>query len=104
MSLPAGELAAALAAHRTGRLDEAERLYRAHLAGEPDDALALHNLGVIANGRGDPAGAVRLIGRALELRPRFAAGHASRGNALAALGKFAEAEASFRQALALAPK
>ena len=37
----AAGLQAAIAAHKAGRLSEAERLYRDHLAGEPTAAIAL---------------------------------------------------------------
>ncbi len=39
----------ALQQHRTGRLPEAEELYRQILAVAPDHAEALHHLGVVAD-------------------------------------------------------
>ncbi len=97
----AAGLQAAIAAHKAGRLSEAERLYRDHLAGEPQAALALSNLGQIVLERGDAAEALTLLQRAIASRPRFANAHAHLGNALAALGKLNDARSAFDQALAI---
>src|ERR1700733_9544478 len=104
--MPASEarengLAAAIALHKAGKLAEAERLYRAHLASEPGAALALSNLGHILQERGEHEGAADLFQRAIALKPRFAAAHAYRGNALASLGRTSEAQEAFDRAIAL---
>lgn len=55
--------------HRGGRLAEAEELYRTLLAASPDDADALHLLGLLRAQRGDAAGGRELIRRAIAIRP-----------------------------------
>ncbi|PWC96899.1 tetratricopeptide repeat protein [Azospirillum sp. TSO5] len=91
----------ALAHHRAGDLDGAERGYRAMLAVDGGNADALHLLGVLHHQRGQDADAVRLIGQAIARRPKMAEQHANLGLALHALGRLAEAEAEYRRALAL---
>ena len=56
--------------HRLGRLDEAEEGYRAHLAGQPDDAEALHLLGLLRHQRGASTEAEDLLLRAHALYDR----------------------------------
>ncbi|HXH23436.1 MAG TPA: tetratricopeptide repeat protein [Dehalococcoidia bacterium] len=51
----------------------------------------------------DFAAGLELADRALAARPRSGAGHALRGDALIALGRYDEAEAAYQEALALAP-
>jgi tetratricopeptide (TPR) repeat protein len=96
----------ASARHKTGDLDEAERLYRRILEADPDHFDALHLCGVLMQQRGKPAEALRLIGAALAAnagaRPAPAALY-NRGNALVALDRLDEALASFDEALALKP-
>ncbi|PWC56871.1 hypothetical protein TSH7_27415 [Azospirillum sp. TSH7] len=91
----------ALAHHRAGDLDGAERGYRAMLAVDGGNADALHLLGVLHHQRRQDADAVRLIGQAIARRPNMAEQHANLGLALHALGRLAEAEAEYRRALAL---
>lgn len=101
---PGGEvLAQALGLHQTGRLSEAESLYRQILAREPNHADATHLLGVLAHQKGQHEAALELIGRAIALNNKAPQFHANRGQVLRTLGRFAEAEASYRQALALKP-
>ena len=104
--MPAGEARAggledAIALHKAGRLAEAERLYRTHIATEPGAALALLNLGHILQERGEHEAAADLFQRAIALKPRFAAAHAYRGTALAALGRMNDAREAFDRAIAL---
>jgi Flp pilus assembly protein TadD len=51
--------------HKAGKLPEAEHLYRRVLRFDPDNADALHLLGVIASQLGRPAEAVELIAKAV---------------------------------------
>lgn len=93
---------AALAAHRAGRLPEAEAGYRRALAEAPDDANAAHLLGVLCSQAGRHAEGEKFIRRALAA----AESAAILGNLALVLGrqeKLAEAEQIFRQALALEP-
>ncbi|MBY6263967.1 tetratricopeptide repeat protein [Azospirillum sp. 412522] len=91
----------ALAHHRAGALDEAERAYRAMLTADGRNADALHLLGALHHQRGQDAEAVRLIEQAIAHRPGMAEQHANLGLALHALGRLNEAEAEYRRALAL---
>lgn len=100
---PGARLAKAVAAHRRGRLDLAEPIYREILRQAPDHADALHLLGLVAHQRGDQAEAARLIGRAQRLNPTNAAYANSLGLARLAQGELAAAEAAFTRAAAIDP-
>jgi protein O-GlcNAc transferase len=93
----------ALAHHQAGRLKEAEALYREILQARPDDADALHLLGVLAHQRGEHAEAVTQIKRAIAINPRIAQYHNNLGEALRALGRLAAATAAYQEALRLRP-
>lgn len=93
----------AYAAHRDGRLDDAERGYRATLDIDPAHVDALHLLGVLRHQLGAHAEAADLVGRAANLRPQDAALQLNLGNALKALGQLDGAIERFRNALTLAP-
>jgi Tfp pilus assembly protein PilF len=90
--------------HRSGRLREAEALYRQILQAEPNHADALHLLGVVAHQHGRHEQAVEMIGRAIALCGDRAAYHSNLADAYRAQGRFGEAIARYRQALALDPK
>ena len=89
--------------HGAGRLDAAEDLYRQVLQAEPENAVALHLLGVAAHMRGDNATAHDLITKALAIDPSYADAHGNLGQVLHAQGRLEEALASFDTAVALAP-
>jgi len=91
------------AAHRDGRLTEAERDYQAALAAEPSHVDALHLLGVLRHQQGQHAEAAELVRRAVDLRPADAALQLNLGNALKALGRIDDAIERFRNALHLQP-
>jgi len=93
----------AYAAHRDGRLDDAERGYRATLAADPAHVDALHLLGVLRHQQGQHAQAADLVRRAVDLRPNDAALQLNLGNALKALGELDGAIERFRNAVTLAP-
>jgi len=93
----------AFAAHRDGRLDDAERDYRATLDSDPVHVDALHLLGVLRHQQGQHAEAAELVRRAADLRPQDAALQLNLGNALKALGQLDGAIERFRNALTLAP-
>ena len=81
----------ALQHHQSGRLAEAEAIYRQILAVEPRHADALHLLGVIAHlvGRNDVA--VGLIRQAIVLNAMVPDFHSNLGEAHRALGQLDEA-------------
>ncbi len=94
--------ALAAKAHREGRVEEAERLYRAILTCQPMHADSLHGLGVLAHQAGQTDLAAQLIGDALAQRvePTF---HNNLGLVFLALDRPHEALASVRRALELRP-
>lgn len=91
----------ALAHHQAGRLQQAEAIYRRILQAQPDDADALHLLGVIAHQVGDHAKAIALIQHAIAQRSNEAAFHSNLGEALRASGQLEVAVSAFRKALAI---
>jgi len=93
----------ALQHHQSGRLAEAEALYRQVLAAEPRNADALHLLGVVAHQVGQNDVALGLIRQALALLPDAPEFHSNLGEAYRALGQLDEAIAAYRQAIALRP-
>jgi protein O-GlcNAc transferase len=94
-------LAQAIEFHQSGRLSEAEQIYRRILAQQPDHCDALHLLGVLAAQTGRENTAVELIRRALQIRPNFAEAHYNLGNTLKRFGRFTEAADCYRQAIRL---
>ena len=97
------QVAAAMAVHRAGRLDEAMAAYRAVLAAVPEHPDALHLMGMLEAQRGKHAQAEALIARAIAVRPREPMFHNNLGNVCLECGRLDEAEAHFRAALALDP-
>lgn len=95
--------AAAVGLHQSGRLAEAERLYRQILQAEPRHWDALHMLGVLAMQFGQHQAAVQLITQAIAGNGRVPAFHNNLGNALKGLGKPEEAVAAYGRALGCAP-
>jgi tetratricopeptide (TPR) repeat protein len=93
----------ALALHQAGQLAPAAQLYQQILASQPDEADALHLLGVLHHQQGQNARAVELIGRAIAVRPNAPTFHASLASACIALGQNERAVESCRAALALQP-
>jgi predicted O-linked N-acetylglucosamine transferase (SPINDLY family) len=87
--------------HQSGRLQEAEQLYRQVLLQMPDHVMALHLLGVIAQQAGRNEIAVDLIRRAVALKPELAPAHYHLGIALAGTGRFDEAIAAYRRSIGL---
>lgn len=94
---------AAFEAHLAGRLDEAERGYRAVLEHDPHHADALHLLGVVLSARGVWIEGEALLHRAIALRDD-AHFHANLAELLLRRGRLQEAEASGRQAIDVDPR
>jgi Flp pilus assembly protein TadD/SAM-dependent methyltransferase len=89
---------------QAGQLAEAERLCRAILSVEPNDAATINLLGFVAYKSGRPAVAIDLIGRALALDDKSPDCHFNMGLALLAAGRLPEAVTHFARAKALKPK
>src|SRR6478672_7259163 len=98
----AGLLSAGLEHHRAGRLAEAEGYYRRVLAAEPNQADAMHLLGVVAHQFGRHESAVELIRRALQQngQPNY---FFSLGIVFHNHCKLDEAVAAYRQAIRIKP-
>jgi protein O-GlcNAc transferase len=96
-------LAIAVRHHQGGRLKTAEQIYRQVLELEPNQAVAIHLLGVIAQQTGKPDEALVCYRRALELMPDYAEAYINMGIAVKAQGKLDEAVACYRRAIDLNP-
>jgi predicted O-linked N-acetylglucosamine transferase (SPINDLY family) len=88
---------------RTGDAQTATTLLNKAIAIDPQQADALHLLGVIAFQSGDAPAAIDLIQRALKSRPAFPDAYSNLGTVLISLRRFEEAEAALRRAVALHP-
>ncbi len=89
--------------HGAGRLGTAETLYRRILEQNPEDAEALHWLGVVALQCGKASIAIDLTRRSLKFAPGNAQSHSDMGNALVTAGQISEGETAYRQAIELDP-
>ena len=94
----------ALQAHRAGRLEEAETLYKQALVEQPRHPDALHLAGVVALQTGAAEQAIGLIRRAIEVQPKNPAFHGNLAQACLALQRVADARVAFRRAAALDPR
>jgi tetratricopeptide (TPR) repeat protein len=86
-----------------GRLDEAAKIYRAVLAADPENAEALHLLGVVSLQQGDCRAACELIERAIQHQPGNSAYFSNLAEAYRAGGQLERALDYCRKALALDP-
>ena len=102
-STPKQLLQEALAAHRSGQIADAKRLYARVLDIDPANAAALGNLAVIAAREGDLAGAERLFRQEIKLRPDDPAGFNNLGSVLQQRAKWDDAIAAHRRAIKLKP-
>jgi tetratricopeptide (TPR) repeat protein len=87
--------------HQSGHLAEAQAIYRQILAGEPENAEALHLLGQALFQSGKPLDGLPLIQKAIERNGSRAIFHYNLGVLLLALNRHAAAAAAFRQATKL---
>ena len=98
------QLARAVQRHQSGRLTEAEQLYRQVLTHDSGNADALHLLGVVTHQKGRPDLAIDLIRQAIAINPAEASFHANLGVAFKELGRRDEAIACYRTAIGLRPE
>ncbi|MDA0654836.1 MAG: tetratricopeptide repeat protein [Proteobacteria bacterium] len=96
-------LQAGFGAHQDGELDIAAENYRYVLKIAPDNADALHLLGLVALQKGDPATAVESIQKSLAQDPGNPQGLDHLGTALLQLGDLKESVKAFESALTMAP-
>ncbi len=99
----AAGFAHALQLHRAGRIEEAERGYRAILAGDPDHAESLHFLGLAAHQAGRHDVAAGLMTRALAAGGESPSVRYNLAGVLRALGRPDEAAAEYRRVLQMQP-
>jgi tetratricopeptide (TPR) repeat protein len=93
----------ALALHRSGRLDEAEKLYARVLKAQRDNFDALHLLGMLNQQRGKSGEAYRLISAALKVEPRSPDALSNLALVLQSLKRHDEAMTALDKALTLVP-
>jgi predicted TPR repeat methyltransferase len=91
----------ALGLHREGRLDGALQCYETYLRHKPDDANAMHYLGVIKYQRGERQVALELVKRSLALDSSVAPWHNNLGNMLLDNGQFDSAALCYLQCVEL---
>lgn len=84
--------------HQQNQLDAAAAAYFEVLEEEPNNADALHLLGVVLKAQGDLPSAERLIRKALSVRSKFPAAYYNLGNLLAQKRELAGALAAYQQA------
>lgn len=94
----------AIAAHQSGQFAEAEKLYRAVLLEQPQQADALALLGVVLAARNNTDEALTLIEKAVQLDPQSALFRFHLGSVLMHAKKLPQAIAAFQQAIALQPQ
>ena len=99
-SRPSHSFEQALALHRGGRLDEAERVYNTILTADPRHSDALHLCGFLKHQQGRSIDGLRLVAAALKARPGSVDVLTSYGVILDALKRHEEALESFDRALA----
>ncbi len=93
----------ALAAHRAGRLAEAETLYRGILHADPGNFPTLRTLGFLEGQRGRYQEAITLLAAALNQQPRDETALKDYGHALMLAGRNDEALAAYDRLLAIRP-
>lgn len=96
-------LRAAYALHQSGKLDEAEKLYRQILARDPNNTQALHLSGMLLYRRGDLLAALGHFDRVVAIQPAHFDAHAARAAILSGLGRHAEALTAYNRAEQLRP-
>lgn len=89
---------------QSGRAEAAMADYRAALADQPDDVVALDRLGVCLARLGRPAEAMAALDRGLAVQPGFAALHHDRAWVLETLGDLPGARAGYARTLELDPR
>lgn len=88
-----------MTAHRAGDLTKAAAVYRQILERWPKHPDALFLLGLILQGEGNHAEAVKLFAAAAKAHPKMAKAHLQRGFSLNALGQTEQAATAFKAAI-----
>lgn len=93
----------ALAHHKSGRLAQAEQLYRQVLATDSQHFNASHSLGILRAEQGRLPEAIELIGAALRIDPGSVPAWMNYGSVLSMAGRFDESLSSYDRVLAIRP-
>jgi protein O-GlcNAc transferase len=104
MAIVADALTLAWQQHQAGNLQQAEQLYRQVLQGNPQQADALHLLGVLASQVGRYDHSITYIRQAIAVNPHNGDYHCNLGVAYQNLSRLDEAVACFAEALRLQPE
>ena len=97
------EIQQAITAHKEGKLEEAERLYRKILETQPTHPDVNHNLGGVLYALGKLDEAIASCKKAIELKPDYVIAHYNLGVIQKDFGRLDEAEASYKKAIELKP-
>ena len=97
------EIQQAITAHKEGKLEEAERLYRKILETQPTHPDVNHNLGGVLYALGELDEAIASCKKAIELKPDYVIAHYNLGVIQKDFGRLDEAEASYKKAIELKP-
>lgn len=89
--------------HRTGALDDAMAVYQGVLKLAPNQADALHFLGVLLHQKGQSEQAWELVSRSLRINDRLPDWHSNAGNVLLEMGRLDEAARAYERSAELAP-
>jgi len=100
---PESMLNTGVAYQQSGKLEEAEIIYRSLLKNNPDDSDALHYLGLISYQKKQYSDAIKQIGEAIKINNKVPAFYYNLGNAHKAAGQFDAAIAAFHEAIRLDP-
>ncbi len=98
------DLASGVQALKAGDLETAERVFNDALRHGTKSALVFHNLGVIAQERGNHQQAVTYFREAIRLEPSYGPSRLLLGSSLLASGKNNEALTELKQAVRLMPE
>jgi len=101
---PDANLAAGVEALKSGDLDSAERVFSEALRQGVKSPLVFHNLGVIAQQRGNHTLAISRFRQVIALQPEYAPSRLLLGVTLLALGKNADATSELQRAARSMPK
>lgn len=106
--LPAEQISAmmriALTFLQGGHLAKAQEIYEEVLKAQPDNADALHLLGIVAFQTNNAERGAGLIGQAIKIQPGNADFHSNLGLVLAALGRLDTAITNYDKAIAIRPE
>ncbi|WP_419187755.1 tetratricopeptide repeat protein [Stieleria bergensis] len=97
-------LSMAITLHQQGDREQAETLYQHVLKLSPNNADALHFLGVLRHQQGNSLEASTLIGKALVINPSYWSARLNLGNIFKESGRIKEAEREYKKVIQALPK